>query len=67
MQMARFCARNRSAVIRYYGAMKNESDEIVKDTIASQLFLTIGKRESVALGSVFTTAAGALKAAVKST
>jgi O-acetyl-ADP-ribose deacetylase (regulator of RNase III) len=60
MQMARFYDRNLSAVIRYYGARKNENDEIVEDTIASELAEKMQGRESVSLGTVFDTSAGAL-------
>ena len=61
MQMARFYDRNLSAVIRYYGAKKDENDEIVEDTIANELAGAIGDREFVPLGTVFATSAGALE------
>ena len=60
MQMARFYDRNLSAIIRYYGAKKNENDEIVEDTIAKQLNAAMRGRDTVSLGSVFTTSSGDL-------
>ena len=60
MQMARFYDRNLSAVIRYSGARKNENDEIVEDTIANELAAKMSGRESVSVGTVFDTSAGAL-------
>lgn len=61
MQMARFYDRSLSAVIRYYGARKNENDEIVDDTIADELAKATGGRQFVPLGTVFATSAGALE------
>ena len=60
MQMARFYDRNLSAVIRYSGARKNENEEIVEDTIADELAAKMSGRESVPVGTVFDTSAGAL-------
>ena len=60
MQMARFYDRNLSAVIRYSGARKNENEEIVEDTIADELAAKMSGRESVSVGTVFDTSAGAL-------
>ena len=60
MQMARFYDRNLSAMIRYHGAKKDENDEILEDTIASELAERTRGRESVPLGTVFDTSAGAL-------
>jgi O-acetyl-ADP-ribose deacetylase (regulator of RNase III) len=60
MQMARFYDRNLSAMIRYNGAKKNVDGEILEDTIAAELAEKMKGRESVALGTVFDTSAGAL-------
>jgi O-acetyl-ADP-ribose deacetylase (regulator of RNase III) len=60
MQMARFYDRNLSAVIRYHGAKKDDNGEILEDTIATELADKMKGRESVALGTVFDTSAGAL-------
>lgn len=61
MQMARFYDSNLSAVIRYYGAKKDENEEIVEDTIAMALAEAMRGRESVAPGTVFATTGGALE------
>ena len=60
MQMARFYDRNLSATIRYFGARKDENDEVVDDTIAKELASKMQGRELVSLGTVFDTGAGAL-------
>lgn len=60
MQMARFHDRSLSAVIRYYGAEKDENDEVTKDTIAMELAEQMAGRESVLPGTVFATTSGAL-------
>jgi O-acetyl-ADP-ribose deacetylase (regulator of RNase III) len=60
MQMARFYDRNLSAMIRYHGAKKNVDSEILEDTIATELAEKMKGRESVDLGTVFDTSAGAL-------
>jgi O-acetyl-ADP-ribose deacetylase (regulator of RNase III) len=60
MQMSRLFDRTLSGMIRYHGARKDESDEIVEDTIAKELAEKLKGRESVALGTVFDTSAGAL-------
>jgi O-acetyl-ADP-ribose deacetylase (regulator of RNase III) len=60
MQMARFYDRSLSATIRYEGALKDENDEIVEDTIAQELARAKGNKEFVTPGTVYVTSAGAL-------
>lgn len=62
MQMARYYDRSLSALIRYEGAEKDQNGEIIEDTIASELALAVGKRESVTAGTIYVTGAGALAA-----
>ncbi|ABW14575.1 Appr-1-p processing domain protein [Parafrankia sp. EAN1pec] len=62
MQMARFFDRSLSAMIRYEGAVKDASDEVVEDTIAGELTALLGGRETVTAGAVYVTGSGALAA-----
>lgn len=61
MQMARFYDRSLSAVIRYEGALKDENDEVLEDTIANELAAQLRGRHSVTPGTVYVTGPGALK------
>jgi O-acetyl-ADP-ribose deacetylase (regulator of RNase III) len=62
MQMARYYDRSLSALIRYEGAKKDQNGEIIEDTIASELALSVGQRDSVTPGTIYVTGAGALTA-----
>lgn len=60
MQMARFYDKSLSAIIRYEGAMKDENDEVVADTIADELAALLRGKHSVTPGTIYVTGSGAL-------
>lgn len=62
MQMARFTEFSTSAVIRYWGAVRDETGQVRHDVIAEELALRAGTRRPVAPGTVVVTGAGALTA-----
>jgi O-acetyl-ADP-ribose deacetylase (regulator of RNase III) len=61
MQMARYFDRSFSAVVRFNGAKKDENDEIIEDSIAIQLAIAKGNRETVNPFTVLVTDGGALE------
>jgi O-acetyl-ADP-ribose deacetylase (regulator of RNase III) len=61
MQMARFYERSGSAVIRYFGAKRDEKGQVVRDTIADELLKIMGSDKSVDPGSILVTSAGELE------
>lgn len=61
MQMARVIDRSISGLIRYYGARKNDRNEITRDTIAIELKKKMKGARSVALGTVLDTVPGELE------
>jgi O-acetyl-ADP-ribose deacetylase (regulator of RNase III) len=61
MQMARFYERSGSAVIRYYGARKDETGEVITDTIAIELAKRMKGKLSVSPGAILATPPGELK------
>jgi O-acetyl-ADP-ribose deacetylase (regulator of RNase III) len=61
MQMARFYERSGSAVIRYFGAKRDEKGSVVEDTIADELLKIMGSDKSVDPGSILVTSAGDLE------
>jgi O-acetyl-ADP-ribose deacetylase (regulator of RNase III) len=60
MQMSRFFDRSLSAIIRYEGALKDDNDEVIEDTIGLDLARVKGNKESVTPGTVYVTSSGAL-------
>lgn len=60
MQMARFYERSGSAVIRFFGAKRDEKDRVVEDTIADELSGVMGSEKSVDPGTILVTSAGEL-------
>lgn len=63
MQMSRVFERSISAVIRYYGARRDEAGDVQDDVIADELKNALKGRRVVQPTSVFLTGAGALTAA----
>lgn len=61
MQMARFYERSGSAVIRYYGARKDETGEVITDAIAIELAKRMKGKLSVSPGTILATPPGELK------
>jgi O-acetyl-ADP-ribose deacetylase (regulator of RNase III) len=61
MQMARFYERSGSAVIRYYGAHKDETGDVSEDVIADELHRVMKRKHSVAPGTIIATSPGELK------
>lgn len=61
MQMARFYDRSGSAVIRYYGAKRDDRGRVVEDTIANELAHVMGGDASVDPGTILVTSAGELE------
>ncbi|MBL7688617.1 MAG: macro domain-containing protein, partial [Bdellovibrionaceae bacterium] len=61
MQMARFFERSGSAVIRYFGAKRDITGQVVEDTIAEELTQLMGSTKWVQPGTVLVTSAGALQ------
>jgi O-acetyl-ADP-ribose deacetylase (regulator of RNase III) len=62
MQMARFSDFATSAVIRYWGSIRDQAGRVVHDVIADGLARQVGLRRPVAPGTVIVTRAGALTA-----
>lgn len=62
MQMARITEFSTSAVIRYWGAVRDEAGQVQQDVIAEELALRVGTHRPVAPGTVVVTGAGALTA-----
>ena len=60
MQMARPYDRSISAMIRFLGAKKDQTDAVEEDTIAVELSKALGNKTSVAPGTVLYTSAGDL-------
>lgn len=61
MEMARLHDDSVSACIRYFGAKRNSSGQVVRDTIATELRNHIGVNMSVEPGTVIITGPGELK------
>jgi O-acetyl-ADP-ribose deacetylase (regulator of RNase III) len=61
MQMARFYERSGSAVIRYYGARKDDTGDVKEDTIADELGALMKRKLSVSPGTILVTSPGELK------
>lgn len=61
MQMARFYDRSISGVIRYYGAKRDTSGNVIDDTIAKELKNQIGNSVPVSPTTVFVTSSGELQ------
>lgn len=62
MQMARYSEFSTSAVIRYWGAVRDRTGQVLLDVIADELALRVGAHRPVAPGTVVVTGAGALTA-----
>ena len=62
MQMARVTEFSTSAIIRYLGAVRDESGRLQDDVIADELASRAGSHRPVAPGTVIVTGAGALTA-----
>lgn len=62
MQMARITEFSTSAVIRYWGAVRDATGQVLQDVIAEELALRVGTHRPVAPGTVVVTGAGALTA-----
>jgi len=60
MRMSRFEEYSVSAIIRFDGALRDTSDQVVEDTIADELNRKVAGRTPVAPGSVVTTGSGQL-------
>ena len=61
MQMARYYDRSGSAVIRYFGAKRDQAGQVVEDTIADELRIAMGSAKSVLPATVLITSAGQLE------
>ena len=61
MMMDRFLGRSVSASIRYLGANKDESGNVIEDTIEEALRNAVGRRAHVKIGTVLVTESGALR------
>ncbi|MEM9387486.1 MAG: macro domain-containing protein [Pseudomonadota bacterium] len=61
MMMARYHERAISAVIRYWGAERDESGHVIQDLIQEELTRKLRQRNSVPAGHVVATGAGALQ------
>jgi O-acetyl-ADP-ribose deacetylase (regulator of RNase III) len=62
MQMARVTEFSTSAVIRYWGAVRDESGQVLYDVIAAELDTRVGTHRPVAPGTVVVTGSGCLAA-----
>lgn len=62
MQMARVTEFSTSAAIRYWGAERDATGHVLRDTVADDLVARTGTARPVAPGTVVATAAGALTA-----
>ncbi|HYQ63654.1 TIR domain-containing protein [Actinophytocola sp.] len=60
MRMARHTEFNVSAIIRYFGAVRDETGAVVEDLVADELDAKVASRRPVAPGTVITTTAGML-------
>lgn len=60
MRMARHTEFNVSAIIRYWGAVRDEAGAVVEDLIADDLDAKVAARRPVTPGTVITTTAGVL-------
>lgn len=61
MQMPRFYERSGSAVIRYLGARKDATGDVIEDTIADDLSKLMKGKLSVPPGTILVTTSGELK------
>lgn len=62
LRMARHTEFNISAIIRYWGSVRDETGAVVEDLVADDLEAKVGDRRPVAPGTVITTTAGMLTA-----
>lgn len=60
MRMARHTDFSISAIIRYWGAQRDDAGRVVADVVADELHATVGDHWPVAPGTVITTGAGEL-------
>ena len=60
MEMARFTEYSTSAIIRYWGAKRDDSGRVTKDFIGEELAARVGRRRPVAPCTAYTTGAGEL-------
>lgn len=60
MRMARHTEFNISAIIRYWGSIRDETGTVVEDLVANDLEAQVAGRRPVAPGTVITTTAGVL-------
>jgi O-acetyl-ADP-ribose deacetylase (regulator of RNase III) len=60
MRMARFEENSMSAIIRFWGAVHDDTGRVVEDSIADELERKVGDRRPVPPGTVITTGAGEL-------
>lgn len=60
MQMARYNDFSVSGIIRYWGAVRDDTGRVIKDLIADELDAVVGPRRPVAPGVAVVTGAGAL-------
>jgi len=60
MRMARFEESSMSAIIRFWGAVHDDTGRVVEDRIADELERKVGDRRPVPPGTVITTGAGEL-------
>jgi O-acetyl-ADP-ribose deacetylase (regulator of RNase III) len=60
MRMARFEEHSMSAIIRFWGAVHDDTGRVVEDRIAEELERQVGGRRPVPPGTVITTSAGEL-------
>lgn len=60
MRMARHTEFNISAIIRYWGSVRDETGTVVEDLVADDLEAKVAGRRPVAPGTVMTTTAGML-------
>lgn len=61
MEMSRFTEFSISAIIRYWGAQRDQAGWVIADVIADELAATVGGRRPVAPGTAMVTGAGALR------
>ncbi|UBF23949.1 macro domain-containing protein [Kovacikia minuta CCNUW1] len=61
MQMARYHDRSISSIIRYLGAKKSKTKQVVEDTIANELLDVMAQDTHVPPGTVIVTGAGELE------
>lgn len=61
MQMARFTEFSTSAIIRYWGSIRDDTGHVVVDSIADELAERVRERRPVAPGAAIVTGSGALR------